>query len=247
MMTRRPCLRPAVFTALMLRAVAAAAQTPAAPEPERRASEAAMESMSGHGHDAGDPHLVLSTPRTTTTADSARAAALVATIRKELGRFRDVKVAIAEGYEQFLPNVPQPVYHFTNNRYGLAAAFAFNPTLPTSLLYRRNAGGGYTLTGVMYTAPLTMSEAMLDRRIPLGMARWHRHVNWCLPRRGEEGRWLETRDGAPLFGPRSPIATEAECDAAGGRFVPHLFGWMVHVNAFESDDPAVIWGDHHRP
>jgi hypothetical protein len=242
-----PALRPALLAALTLRAVAAAAQTPVPAEPERRAADAAMESMSSQGDGMEDPHLVLTTPRKATAADSARAAALVATIRKELDRFRDVKAAIAEGYEPFLPNVPQPVYHYTNNRYGLAAAFAFNPTLPTSLLYRKNGDGTYTLTGVMYTGPLAMSEAMLDRRIPLGMVRWHRHVNWCLPQRGEEGRWLELRDGAPLFGPRSPIATEAACTAAGGRFVPHLFGWMAHVNAFESDDPAVIWGDHHRP
>jgi len=29
----------------------------------------------------------------------------------------------------------------------------------------------------------------------------------------------------------------------GGRFVPRLFGWMMHVMAFESDDPKVIWGE----
>jgi hypothetical protein len=28
----------------------------------------------------------------------------------------------------------------------------------------------------------------------------------------------------------------------GGRFVPLLFGWMVHVMAFSGDDPKVIWG-----
>jgi hypothetical protein len=34
-----------------------------------------------------------------------------------------------------------------------------------------------------------------------------------------------------------------------GRFVPRLFGWMVHVMAFASDDPTVVWGmehDHQR-
>ena len=56
---------------------------------------------------------------------------------------------------------------------------------------------------------------------------------------------MERRAGKPLFGPDSPIVTKGACDAVGGRFFPRLFGWMVHVNAFESDDPRVIWGDHH--
>ena len=42
-----------------------------------------------------------------------------------------------------------------------------------------------------------------------------------------------TREGEPVFGPRSPIATAEACDAVGGRFVPRLFGWMVHVEAFD--------------
>ena len=29
--------------------------------------------------------------------------------------------------------------------------------------------------------------------------------------------------------------------AVGGRFLPHIFGWMVHANVFEGDDPATIW------
>ncbi len=66
-------------------------------------------------------------------------------------------------------------------------------------------------------------------------------MNWCLPPAGARERWAEMKDGARVFGPRSPIATREACDAVGGRFVPHLFGWMVHVQAFAGDDPAVIW------
>lgn len=211
---------------------------------DRRASDAAMHAMSQHGHDDANPHLQLSTLRAATPADSARAAELVAVIRRQLAKYRDVNAARADGFEQFLPNLPLPVYHFTNYRYGLAAGFGFDPARPTSLLYRKNADGSYTLTGVMYTAPQRLAEEALDPRIPLGIARWHRHVNWCLPRKGEEPRWLETGDGKPLFGPESPIATAAACEAAGGRFLPRLFGWMIHVNAFESDNPSIIWGDH---
>jgi hypothetical protein len=89
----------------------------------------------------------------------------------------------------------------------------------------------------MYTAPAFFAEAELDERVPLAMARWHQHVNLCVPGRRHRERWAETRDdGQPVFGPRSPIATEEACDEVGGRFVPRVFGWMVHVNAFEPDD-----------
>ena len=77
------------------------------------------------------------------------------------------------------------------------------------------------------------------------MTRWHEHVNWCLPPRGRLDRWGETRYGKPVFGPKSAIATADACAAVGGRFLPRLFGWMVHVMAFESDDPNVIWGGAH--
>jgi hypothetical protein len=68
-------------------------------------------------------------------------------------------------------------------------------------------------------------------------------VNWCLPPAGARERWRETKDGQPVFGPKSPIATREACDAVGGRFAPRLFGWMVHVMAFASGDP---WNTGHH-
>jgi len=41
------------------------------------------------------------------------------------------------------------------------------------------------------------------------------------------------------------LSVATACAAVGGGFVPRLFGWMVHVMAFESDDPNVIWGAEH--
>ena len=60
----------------------------------------------------------------------------------------------------------------------------------------------------------------------------------------ERQRWLERRNGEPVFGPESPIATKAECDAVGGNFHPSLFGWMVHANVMEPG-AAGVWGDDH--
>ena len=71
-----------------------------------------------------------------------------------------------------------------------------------------------------------------------------RRCGFCAVPKGQPERWLEKRDGQPLFGPQSPVATQAGCEQAGGRFFPLLFNWMVHANVFAGDDPGVIWGDH---
>jgi hypothetical protein len=97
----------------------------------------------------------------------------------------------------------------------------------------------------MYTAPERSTLDDLDRRVPLSIARWHLHTNFCIPRFGEGRRWTETRDGKPVFGPLSPIASREACDAVKGRFLPHVFGWMVHANVLEGKDPASVWGMSH--
>jgi hypothetical protein len=146
----------------------------------------------------------------------------------------------------FLPKVKeQKVFHFTSSWRGVQEAFRFDPKKPTSLLYRKDSTGRLVLIGAMYTAPKRWSADKLDARVPLSVARWHRHVNWCMPKRGETERWLERIDGHPVFGPESPIATRSACDAVRGNFTESLFGWMLHANVMESADPAAIWGDEH--
>jgi len=225
------------------RAADAPMEMGAADSTDQRASAAAHDAMTGPM--SADPHLQLTPAHAPTAADAARAADLVAEMRTGLAKYRDVHVAESDGFRPFLPGVQQPIYHFTNNRWALEAMFGFNAGKPTSLLYRQEPDGKFVLLGVMYTAPARASRDELERRIPLGVARWHEHVNWCVPPAGQRERWRETRDGAPVFGPRSPIASAAACAAVGGRFLPRIFGWMVHVMAFESDDPKVIWGGGH--
>jgi hypothetical protein len=195
---------------------------------------------------AEDAHMRLTAQRRGSAADTARAQALVAEMRRALAKYQDVHVAEADGFRRFLPGVKQPIYHFTKWQWGLEAMFGFHPDKPTSLLYREAPDGDLVLVGAMYTAPARATEDELDARIPLSVARWHEHVNWCLPPRGATQRWREVQGGHPVFGPRSPIATKAACDAVGGRFRGRVFGWMVHVQAFASDDPEVIWSVHHH-
>jgi len=191
------------------------------------------------------PHLTLTSMRPASTADSARAAAIADTLRRAISQFADVHQAEAAGFRPFAPAIKnQPIVHYTRWRSAIRAAFEFDPAIPTSLLYRREPDGSLRLIGAMYTAPQRSTLDDLDRRVPLSIARWHLHTNLCIPRLGERDRWRETRDGRPLFGPASPIATDAACDAVGGRFMPKLFGWMVHVNVF-ADDPGAIWAMPH--
>lgn len=186
------------------------------------------------------------TPRRSLThADSVRAATIVSELRAGIARYRDVRVAVDDGFRQFAPQLKnQRVYHFTSTKQAIANAFRFNAAKPTSLLYKKDSAGNFVLFGAVYTAPKRSSAAKLDERVPLGVAQWHKHVNWCLPPKGDDARWLEKRNGRPVFGPLG-VATREECSAAGGRFQNEVFGWMVHANVFASDDPRVIWGDEH--
>jgi hypothetical protein len=190
-------------------------------------------------------HMETTPPRKATTADSLRANEIVNDLRVAIAKYRDVKVAEADGFKMFAPQIRnQLVYHFTKNLWALENQFTFNPARPTSLLYRRDATGNFVLLGAMYTAPKRYLLSDLDKRIPTSVAQWHKHVNWCVPPRGESDRWTEAKNGRPVFGPLG-VATREECNAVDGRFVKEVFGWMVHANVFASNDPKVIWGDTH--
>ena len=141
----------------------------------------------------------------------------------------------------------QPVYHYTSRRHGVRAAFDFDPARPTSLLYRDEGGGRLVLVGAMYTAPARVSMDELDRRVPLSVARWHQHVDICLPPRHQPSRWLETDIGRPRFGPAGTIDTREACDAAGGRFHERIYGWMVHADLVATPQgPRVSWAGKHE-
>ncbi len=196
----------------------------------------AMRSMDHHHMDMG-PHMTMTALRDPQPGDAQKAAAVVAAARTAAEHYADYHVALNEGFHIFLPNVPQPQYHFTNRDFAIENAFHFNPEHPTSLLYEKS-GDGYKLVGVMYTARKNATEAELNERIPLSVAQWHAHVNFCVPNPGGPKGQLFTGD--PKFGFRGSIATKEACDAAGGYFLPQVFGWMVHVYPFETTQ-AAIW------
>lgn len=213
-----------------------------AEHPDGHTTEAAEHAMDERGPMAADPHLRLTSLRDPAPGDSARAATILAVMRRDLTRYSDIRVAQADGFRQFIPAAGAPVQHFTKPRWSFQSRNALNPSRPTSLLYRQAGDGSLELVGAMFTAPPGTSEDELNARLPLSVARWHQHINWCVPPLADaRRRWRETKDGRPVFGPKSPIATAEACEAVGGRFRPRLLGWMVHVMAFSGDDP---WQTH---
>jgi len=198
------------------------------------AAQSANDSMSGHHLDMG-AHMFMTDLRAENSPDDKRATEIVETLWPAIAKYKDYRVALANGFQIFMPNLAQDHYHFTNYTYAFEASLHFNPEHPTSLLYKKTADG-YELEGAMYTAPKKASLDQLNERVPLSVARWHKHVNLCLPPRGAHWEDANRKE----FGLRGSIATEEACNAAGGRWTPQIFGWMVHVYPYETD-PAKIW------
>ena len=207
---------------------------------DAKANEAhAVRDMTPGHMDAHSLHMHMTVMRPETPEDAARAKEIVTQLRSGIEKYKDYHVALDEGYKIFLPNLPQPEYHFTNYVNGFLEAFKFDPTRPTSLLYRKTSSG-YELVGAMYTMPKRATEEQLNARVPLSVAMWHLHTNLCMPQKGQfrSADWTK-------FGLKGSIVTQDACDAAGGRFQPIIFGWMVHVYPYE-DSLDKVFAMHHR-
>lgn len=208
------------------------------PDQARAAGKSANDAMADHDMRMS-PHMFMTDLRPHNAGDDQRAAQIVNTLRESIDKYQDYKVALADGFRIFMPNLmpnlPQPIYHFTNYGYGYEAEFHFDAAKPTSLLYKKSADG-YELVGAMYTAPKSFTEDQLNARVPLSVARWHEHVNLCLPQKGTPILDIDWRK----FGAEGSIATQPECEQAGGRWFPLIFNWMVHVYPFESD-AGKVW------
>ena len=207
---------------------------------DAKANEAhAVHDMTPGHMDAHSLHMYMTAIRPQNPADTARASEIVTQLRSGIEKYKDYRVALNDGYKIFLPNVPQPEYHFTKYANGFLEAFTFDPARPTSLLYKKTSDG-YELVGAMYTMPKRASEELLNARVPLSVAMWHLHTNLCMPPRDQRGTADMTK-----FGLKGTLATEEACDAAGGRFHPVIFGWMVHVYPYEESLDKVFAMHHH--
>lgn len=196
-------------------------------------AEGTVDMMVPHQKHFG-PHMKWTVLRTANADDARRADQIVQTLRQALAKYKDYRVALNDGFAPLHPERKPKHYHFANKQHRLLSKIRFNPAEPTALLYRKTEDG-YELEGAMYTAPRGMSEDQLNERVPLSVAQWHAHVNICFQADGS-GRRMNRKQ----LGLKGTITTEAECQQAGGRFVPQAGGWMSHVYPFEST-PVKIW------
>jgi hypothetical protein len=268
MLARRTLLHLAVKTAMVFAAIfvltvllaampghhAPVAESPAAQEAatpksksmsgmdmgdEKTNERAAVQDMTPGHNDAHAHHMFMTSMRTQTPEDLQRANEIVTQLRTGLDKYKDYHAALDDGFKIFLPNIPQPEYHFTSYRNGFLEALTFDPARPTSLLYKKTATG-YELVGAMYAMPKRATDDQLNARVPLSVAMWHLHTNLCMPPRDQ----IRSADWTK-FGLHGSIITEDSCSEAGGRFHPVIFGWMVHVYPYEQGLDNIFATHHH--
>lgn len=229
--------RLAIFLALAL-VVLCTAQRASGDPPDMGGMHGPNDTAGGSAGEMNmNPHMkMLHRTSSPSAGDRRRADELLTTLRKALEPFKDYRAAQADGYVQYLPQIPQEIYHFTNWGYAYQAEFKFDPARPTSLMYKKTADG-FELVGAMYTAPRKSTDAELDARVPLTVGTWHEHVNLCVPPNND---WKLAFVPHPQFGLGGSISSAQECANAGGAFVPVVYNWMVHVWPYERDQ-AAIW------
>ena len=189
-------------------------------------------SVMGESMAAMTNHMCVTPKRAGQPGDEERAKAVVDQVRAAIERYRDSKKAIADGYVQANPTVDPLQFHFNSDANAKLADTAFDPTRPTSLLYYRTPTQRFKLEGVMFTARPNATEDELNARVPLSVARWHKHTNFCgAPANKVKGQFGEH----PKFGMFGSIHTKDACEAEGGTFFPAVFTWMVHVFPYEKD------------
>lgn len=210
-------------------------------------STSASDVQARSGAERMGPHMLMTKSRPAAPGDRARAERLAETLRASITKYRDVEKAKADGYRPFPSDPPADMeeVHFVHPQLSRREAGEMDPERPGSLLYHQDENGELHLIGAMVTAPAEASLEELDARVPLSQTRWHLHTDLCVPKPiWDEDEWARTaEDGQPLFGPESPIATEAACEDVGGRFMPTIFGWMAHAYVFR--DAADVWKQHH--
>jgi hypothetical protein len=189
-------------------------------------------SVMGQSMAAMTNHMCITPLRPKQPGDEERAKAFVAQVRAAIEKYQDYKKALADGYVIANPTVVQPQYHFTNNVNLRLADTQFDPTRPSSLLYYQTPTQHYKLEGAMFTDSTSASEDELNQRIPLSIARWHEHMNFCA---APANKVKEYHGEHPKFGMFGSIHTAEACKAEGGTFMPVIFSWMIHVFPYEDN------------
>ncbi|HTW47454.1 MAG TPA: hypothetical protein VMD92_05870 [Acidobacteriaceae bacterium] len=217
-------------------------------DPNRKCDDmgSSVNSMSvmGQSMAAMTNHMCITPLRPMQPGDLEKVQALIAQIKVSIEKYKDYKKALADGYVIANPKVEQPQFHFTNDAYVRLADTQWDPTKPSSLLYWHTPTERFRLEGVMYTDSTSATLDELNQRIPLSIARWHEHTNFCA---APANKVSEYHGENPKFGMFGSIHTAAACKAEGGTFFPIIFSWMIHVFPYETNLKDVFSMDDDIP
>ena len=124
-----------------------------------------------------------------------------------------------------LLTIPQDIYHFANVQSFAEAQTTFDLAHPSALLYKK-VTDGYQFVGVMYSAPANMTAEQLNQRIPISIAPWHLHVNFCLPGGDTEQTLFQANS---LFGLTGTISTRLSAHRWVALSIPRcMAGWCIY-------------------
>ncbi|HLK65346.1 MAG TPA: hypothetical protein VKU19_18030 [Bryobacteraceae bacterium] len=183
-------------------------------------------------------HMQMSLRGKPLSGDEQRAQRIIAAARIAITHYSDVNTALRDGYKPFHPTGKMgEEVHYTNYRYARLEQGHVNYERPGSILYRRTPEG-MKAVGVMYSAPQDSTPEHLNAVVPLSIATWHRHVDFC---GGPRSLPVEAQFGPDAqFGMQGSIHTEEACKEAHGLWIPVVFGWMTHVYP-NAKSPNEVW------
>src|ERR1039457_3497355 len=101
-----------------------------AEEKDQQAEHGAMDAMSHMHHHQMGPHMYMTALRPASPQDWAKADMIARQLREAIEKYKDYHVALADGFRIFMPNLPQPEYHFTSYENAFVESFTFDPARP---------------------------------------------------------------------------------------------------------------------
>jgi hypothetical protein len=213
-----------LYLSMALAGFAAASNASGQNAPGTTPSNSADRMAESHNHAMSmDMHHDHGTAVPVSYVEITKTASMLQAARHATEKYKDVRVAEADGYGQIGPDVPGMGIHFVGTRTGTK----FDVEHPSILLYEKDtsASSGYALVGVSYllNAPEGPDGQPSDPPLPKSLASWHRHANICV-----------LADRSVKTG-----LTADQCTAQGGDFTAET-QWMIHAWIWK-DSPAGVF------
>ena len=142
------------------------------------------------------------------------------TVRDATAKYRDIEVALQEGYLQTTEDVPNMGAHFIHPIRALDGLF--NPAEPEILMYAGDEELGWRLVGTSFVLPREQVGDQHPQAFAGPLDNWHVHYSLCT-------------------GPNavSRSTTPDECAAEDGVWVPS-YGWMIHAWVWDENPMGVF-------